>query len=110
MKRCDSFEELAGKKVFMSVQSMLSGMPTVFGCILMFCGFTVAIIGVVTMYVAHSKDKPGIERSGDIAFRIGQVLVFLGGAFIAEMLAAAIPCFAFSVIASVRLLICLKEK
>ena len=94
----------------MNALSMLKGMATVFGCILMLWGFAVAIIGVVTMYVAHPKDNPGIERSGDIAFRIGQVLVFLGGAFIAEMLAAAIPCFAFSVIASVRLLICLKEK
>lgn len=89
---------------------MLIGMPTVFGCILMFCGFAVAIIGIVTMYVTHPKDNPGIERSGDIAFRIGQVFVFLGGAFIAETLVAAIPCLILFVVVSVRLLICLKEK
>ena len=94
----------------MSAQSMLNGMPTVFGCILMFCGFTVAIIGVVSMYIAHPGDSSGIERSGDIAFRIGQVLVFLGGAFISETLVAAIPCIILFVVASVRLLICLKEK
>lgn len=94
----------------MNALSMLKGMATVFGCILMLCGFAVAIIGVVTMYVALHKDNPGIERSGDIAFRIGQVFVFLGGAFISETLVAAIPCIAFSVIVSIRLLICLKEK
>lgn len=94
----------------MNALSMLKGMATVFGCILMLWGFAVAIIGVVTMYVAHPKDNPGIERSGDIAFRIGQVFVFLGGAFIAETLVAAIPCLILFVVVSVRLLICLKEK
>ena len=94
----------------MSAPSMLNGIPTALVYILMCCGFGVAIIGVVTMYIAHPRDNPGIERAGNIAFCIGQVLVFLGGAFISETLVAAIPCIAFSVIASIRLLIKKKKK
>ena len=92
----------------MNNQLIFNGILTVPGQILIYCGVAVAIIGIVMMYVGYPKDNTGIERSGDIAFRIGQALFFLGEAFIAETLVAAIPCIILFVVISVRLLIYMK--